>query len=236
MTVGTDFGQTATPRAMREWANRVRAEYRSAAITARVLHLSIAAGLPRELLDTARRVVDDELTHAELSHDCLVDLGGGDLPVGIEFDALVRLDHPDGPLAELVGHVLHSFCLGETFAVPLFRQMRQHATRPSARTALDRILTDEAVHRAFGWQALDALLTLDKPGVTTFVNAHLPDAFAGYHAAYAAHADTPPLTDDEAAAGLLDGITYARIFHETWATDIVPRFQRRDIAAAVTGW
>jgi len=223
-------------RALREWANRVRAEYRSAAITARVLHLGIAAGLPRPLLDTARRVVDDELTHAELSHACLVALGGADVPVEVEFDALARLDHAEGPLAELVSHVLHSFCLGETFAVPLFRQMRNHTTLPSAHAALERILTDEAVHRAFGWHALDALLKFDNQGVRAFVETHLPAAIAAYYDAYAAHADAPPLTPEEAAAGLLDGVTYARIFHETWQNDIVPRFARRAIATPPDRW
>ena len=236
MSVASKQWETGTPRAMQEWANRVHAEYRSAAITARVLHLSIAAGLPRELLNVAHRVVDDELTHAELSHACLVDLGGSDVPVGIEFDLLARLEHKDGPLAELVDHVLQSFCLGETFAVPLFRQMRKHAQRPSARTALDRILADEAVHRAFGWHALDALLELDPSGVRAYVGAHLPAAIDGYHDACAAHTDSPPLTDAEAADGLLDGATYARIFHKAWKDDIQPRFRRRDIATPQTDW
>jgi len=221
-------------RARLEWSNRVRAEYRSSAITARVLHLSIAAGLPRELLDTAHRIVRDELDHADLSHHCLVAIDGADLPVGIEFAALADMSHEAGPLAELVHHLLHSFCFGETLAVPLFRAMRHHTTHPTARAALDRILTDEAVHRAFGWQAIDALLELDPTGVRTFLEANLTEAYASYHAAYGAVPDAAPLTDDERAVGLLAPATYRRIFADTWQHDISERFHRREVATSLS--
>jgi hypothetical protein len=219
-----------SPRARQEWANRVRAEYRSSAITARVLHLAIAAGLPRELLDIAHRIVRDELDHADLSHDCLVAIGGADHPIGVEFAALAHLEHPGGPLVELVHHILHSFCFGETLAVPLFRAMRVHTSHPEARCALDRILTDEAVHRAFGWQALDALLDLDPKGVRGVVQDGLPTAFRSYFEAYGSVPDAPPLTDAELAVGLLSPADYRQVFAHTWTHDITSRFLRRDVA------
>lgn len=222
-----------TERARLEWANRVRAEYRSAAITARVLHLAIAAGLPRDLLDTAHRVVTDELDHAELSHACLVAIDGADLPVGLELSALALQPHPEGPLAELVHHVLHSFCFGETLAVPLFRAMRAGTSQPTARAALDRILTDEAIHRAFGWQALDELLSVDPNGVRAFLQAHLPGAYRSFRAAYGAVPDAPPLSPEEVAVGLLAPATYRHIFATTWTDDIQARFHRREVATAI---
>lgn len=219
-----------TARARQEWANRVRAEYRSAAITARLLHLAIATGLPRELLDTALRIVRDELDHAELSHACLAAIGGGSLPVDLSLDALAPPAHADGPLAELVHHALHSFCFGETLAVPLFRAMRADTDHPVARTALDRILVDEAVHRAFGWLLLDALLEVDGPGVRAYVSTHLPSAFASYHRAYGAVPDAPPLSPDERSVGLLSPAHYRSVFSETWARELRPRFERRAVA------
>ena len=61
----------------------------------------------------------------------------------------------------LVDAVVASFCLGETFAVPLFNAMREHTTFPLAKRVLERVLRDEAIHRQFGWDALDALLEID---------------------------------------------------------------------------
>ncbi|MEZ4237604.1 MAG: hypothetical protein R3F59_15940 [Myxococcota bacterium] len=53
---------------------------------------------------------------------------------------------------------MRDFCLGETPAVPLFRAMQARAAHPAVAPVLRRILADEAVHRAFGWEALDWLL------------------------------------------------------------------------------
>ena len=87
-----------TPRVHREWSNRVAAEYRSAAITAQVLHWLISVGADDALVSTCMRIVRDELDHAQLSHDCLVALGGGGQAVVRRF-ALVEgaaLERPVG--------------------------------------------------------------------------------------------------------------------------------------------
>jgi len=216
-------------RARHEWANRVRAEYGSAAITARVLHLSIAAGLPRPLLDIARRVVSDELDHAELSHETLIAIGGADHPIAVDFDQMAGFGHDVPPLVELVQHVVQAFCFGETLAVPLFRAIRQDTRHPVARAALDRILADEAVHRAFGWQALDALLDLDPVGVRALLEQHIPATHSRFHRAYGSVPDTAPLTTEERAVGLLSPADYRRIFQQTWQRDLRPKLQALEL-------
>lgn len=223
----------ATPRARQEWAQRVAAEYTSAAKAAQVLQWSIRCGLPRSVLDTASRVVQDELDHAELSHACLVSLGGADAPIDLDHTRMAPRSGATAavPLAALVDAVLESFCFGETLAVPLFSAMRAHTTAPAARAALDRILRDEAVHRAFGWQTLDALLELDPAGVRARVSAQLPDVTARFSAAYGAVPDGPPLTDAERAAGLIEPRTYRGIFAATLRGDIADRLARRDLPA-----
>lgn len=230
MTVTAD---PATPRARQEWAHRVAAEYTSAATAAQVLQWSIRCGLPRPLLDTATRIVRDELDHAQLSHTCLVALGGADVPVDLEQRRMAPGTTASDalPLAALLDAVLESFCFGETLAVPLFSAMRAHTTAPSARAALDRILRDEAVHRAFGWQALDALIDLDPGGVRLRVEGRLPGVTARFHQAYGAVPDGPPLTPLERACGLLDSQAYRDIFRETLRGDITERLHRRGLPA-----
>lgn len=208
----------------------MQAEYRSAATTARVLHWMIQCGLPRPLIDRAQRIVTDELDHAELSHDCLVALGGDGAAVDLDVAELAPAEQADGPLASLVDTVLHAFCLGETFAVPLFAAMRPHTRHPTAVHALRRILRDEAAHRAFGWDTLDALLEMDPDGVRARVSARLPGALRAFAQAYGEVADGPPLEPRERAAGLLPAAAYRAAHAEALAQDIGPRLARRGLS------
>lgn len=215
-----------TPRVHAEWARRVAAEYRSAGVAAQVLSWGVAAGVPVALLRVAGRIVNDELDHAELGHRCLVALGGAEEPVDLRTETL-RVDGTDDLLADLVRAVLRDFCLGETLAVPLFAEMRRRADQPAVVPVLDRILADEAVHRAFGWEVLDALITID-PAVVGFATMQLPTLLQGFRG-YADPPDAPALTGLERGCGLLDNTEYGRIFAGTLQEELVPRFTRRGI-------
>ncbi len=211
-----------------EWRRRVSAEYRSAALTAQLLHRCIQLGIDDALLATAQRIVADELEPARISHDVAVALGGPDEPVPLDPGELQAPDRPEGPFADLVERAVQGFCLGETFAVPLFHAMRQGAEGP-ARAALDRILRDEAVHRQFGWDLLDALLEVDGDGVRAYVTRRLPGWLAGFERAY--HPDHPgeDLGPAERAAGLIPLSAYRAAYVEAVETDIRPRLARRQI-------
>src|SRR6187397_3074001 len=86
--------------ARREWLRRVEAEYRSAAITQHLGLWLIQIGAPPDLVTDALRIVADEMTHAELSHEVFVSAGGTGAP------ALARetlcLPQPRGPLEHSV--------------------------------------------------------------------------------------------------------------------------------------
>lgn len=220
---------TVTERVLVEWRNRVVAEYTSAAITARVLHLGIICGLDRALLSTCMRVVADELDHAALCDQARVAFGDADLPLGLDITRLAPPPSPDGPLADLLDHIVGSFCLGETFAVPLFAAMREGTDHPAADPVLTRVLQDEAVHRRFGWEALDALLEMDPEGVRARVADRLPTFVASYRRAYRDGPAAPPLTDAERRCGLLPVSDYARIHDDTLSQVILPRMRERGI-------
>lgn len=223
-----------TARARAEWAARVRAEYGSASIAAQVAHWMIVCGLPEGLLRAALQIASDELDHARDAHAVLVAIGGEDEPVDVALADLRAEVAPEGIGASLLDAVLGTFCVGETVAVPLFAAMRADARHADARAALDRVLRDEARHRAFGWDALDALIALDPVGVRQRAPTVLPAILDGYLAAYAAEVPHPPLTDDERAVGLLDAASYARIVRRALREDVGPRFAARGIAVAPT--
>ncbi|MGC6492535.1 MAG: ferritin-like domain-containing protein, partial [Myxococcota bacterium] len=202
------------------------------AITAQVLQWGIRFGLPRDLLDTAHRIVRDELDHAELSHRCMVALGGSPEALTLDESDLAPPLDPAGPLVSLLKVTVENYCFGETLAVPLFSAMRAQTRLPVAREALDRILRDEAVHRAFGWQTLTWLTSLDHDGVYTWVAHNLGRIEKGYEKAYGHVEAASPLTPAEEAVGLLSPQRYRDIFGATLTQDIRPRFHRLGLLPA----
>jgi hypothetical protein len=220
-----------TARTHAEWRNRVVAEYGSAALTAQVLHALIQCGMPDALCRTAIRIVGDELDHAQLSHDTLVALGGEDAPAPLDVQTLAR-PAPEGPLAFLVDAIGRNFVLGETFAVPLFAAMREGTTHPVARATLDRVLRDEAVHRAFGWDALDALLEREPDGVRARLTAALPRWLVGFREGYGTLRPEDAPTEEERGAGLIPIERYVAVHTACLAEDIGPWLARRGIAVS----
>lgn len=210
-----------------EWQRRVAAEYRSAALTAQLVHWMTVAGFPHELIGDAMGVVRDELDHARLSTDAMRAYGGT-APPTLDPRALAHPERPEGLLASLVDSVLRNFCLGETLAVPLFQAMWRGVTDPVPRGVVQRVLKDEARHRQLGWDLLDELLARD-PGVAAYCEARLPHHLEETERAYA-FAPGPEPTPREVAAGLIGPAEYHRIFWETVRGDVADRFARRGIA------
>lgn len=217
-----------TARARLEWGNRVQAEYRSSVQAARTVHLLLLCGLDEDLARDGMRIVADELDHARLSHEVRLALGGGEEPVPVEMGAGAA---SSPPLLELIDLAVRDFCLGETLAVPLFAAMRLEGTQPEVRTVLERILRDEARHRQFGWDLLDALLEVDGATVRERIAQRLPGWLEGFRAAYGMAPGASPLSPQEEEAGLMAPGRYKEVHDRCLAEDIRPRFAERGI-----GW
>jgi hypothetical protein len=205
------------------------AEYTSASITAQLLHWLIRAGFDPDLIDTAHRIVRDELDHAALSHDTLVALGGADTPSELDVDQLAMPTAPEGVLASALDSILRNFCFGETFAVPLFAAMREHTTHPAVLPMLERVLRDEAIHRQFGWDCLDALIARDAAGVQARSASKIRRFRSQFQASYGTLHQSDPLLPIEIAAGMMPPARYVEIHDATLRDVIIPRFALRGI-------
>ncbi len=215
-----------------EWLRRVQAEYTSAAITQHLGLWLIQAAASPDLIKASLRIVTDELMHARLSHETYVRAGGTNPPALIR-EQLGLARNPHVPLeADIARTCLSVFCLGETVAVPLFRRLREGATVPVARRALDRILRDEVRHRDFGWLLLDWLLEQPYANqVRALAHEELPTMFATLARNYGATKKNPAKKVDDAdrAWGLMSTAEYATAVFRTVERDWVPRFQARGI-------
>ncbi len=220
-----------------EWLRRVEAEYRSAAIAQHLGLWLLQIGASPDLVKLCMRVASDEVVHADLSFRCYSAAEGHALP-HIPRETL-ELGRTSAPLEhDVMRVVVDVFCLGETVAVPLFKNLREDCTVPAARRVLDRVLRDEVRHRDFGWVALAWLL--EHPMAAEFrrlIAIELPRYFTRMRATYAPPAavgiKSVPVADR--AWGLMAPARYAEVLARTVDRDWVPRFAKLGIDAR-TAW
>lgn len=224
MTRRTNKSPTALVRA--EWKRRVEAEYRSAARTQHLtLWLTQIAASP-DLIRAGLRIADDEMVHAEMSHEVFCAAGGQGGP-SLTRESLELSRRESEPLEHDVARAgVEIFCLGETVAVPLFKELRAECTVAVARRALDRILKDEVRHRAFGWDLLGWLMEGPMAeSLRSVIEADLASWFASLRSAYAPPNDNE-VTPDERAWGLMPIAIYRRCVDKTLVRDYIPRFAK----------
>lgn len=217
-----------------EWLRRTAAEYRSAAVTHHLTLWLLQLTAPLELVRSGLRIVEDEVTHSELSHR-VYRAAGGTQAVDLKAES-IGLTQPsfDRMLEALVSVTVETFCLGETVAVRLFSRLRASCTQADARMALDRILKDEVRHKEFGWTLLEWLLSTAKgPEAKAIATRVLGPAFARLRGNYAHHTlgQDPQRSAALAAWGLMPPPDYAAALEETLTRDYVPLFGDFEIDA-----
>lgn len=224
----------ASDRTRTEWFRRIEAEYRSASYTHHLVFWLIQMGASPDLIRDGLRIVDDEMVHAELSHVVYTAAGGRE-PPHIDRETLGLRRAPHEPVErDVLRHGVDIFCLGETVAVRLFKELRAKCVVPEARRALDRILKDEVRHRDFGWALLEWLAeTPLGPELLQLAERELPKMFTRVQSAYAPWAarDEQAIPDADRAWGLMPAGWYGRILEETLERDYTPRFGKLGIDA-----
>jgi 1,2-phenylacetyl-CoA epoxidase catalytic subunit len=214
----------------------VEAEYRSAARTQHLTLWLMQIGASPDLVRAGLRIAGDEMVHAEMSHHVFLAAGGeGGPSLGRETLELQRSESE--PLEhDVTRTAVEIFCLGETVAVPLFKELREPCSVPVARRALDRILKDEVRHRDFGWVLLESLLDDAQPmaqPLRELVVRELPTWFARLRSAYAPDIASQGMSEAERAWGLMPVALYRASVDKALARDWVPRFARVGIDANV---
>lgn len=216
----------ASDRVKREWKLRVEAEYKSAAFVHHLVLWIIQLGLSPDLIRDGLRVVDDELAHAEMSHNVYVAAGGREPPV-LDRSVLGVPRNPRVPLERDLVEWGTRLCLGETVAVRLFAHLQKGCTVAIAHDTLKRILRDEVRHRQFGWDLLGLLLELPTARqVREEITASLPSVFSELERSYGegAHPAASQFGEEDRPWGLAPPEEYARVFDETFEKDFRPRF------------
>lgn len=207
-----------------EWLRRVEAEYRSAAMAHHYTLWLIQVGASPDLIRDGLAIVEDEISHAELSHQVYVEAGGTDTP-NLDRDSLGLTRRSDELYEDLLRIAVSFFCLGETAAVPLFQRMRKNCTESTAKAALDRILVDEVRHRDFGWTLLEWLLELS-PELKPILEENLDAMLKDISESYACAPEDREISEEQRAWGLISRAEYADVLARCVKRDYQPRFAR----------
>lgn len=228
----------ASARVIEEWLRRVEAEYRSTAIATHLALWLVQIGASPDLVKDALVIARQELGHAIVSQKVYVAAcrPGAAMGLGLDRATLEITRHSDEPLEYDVARVcLEVFCLGETVAVRLFKELRQRCEVKIARAALDQVLKDEVGHRDFGWALLGWLLDHPVHGaaIRQLATAELPAALSRIHDHYGpdglrSHASLPA---EDSRWGLMPPARYGQILKASFERDYMPRFAEVGIDA-----
>jgi hypothetical protein len=188
----------------------------------------IQIGASPDLVRAGLRIAGDEIVHAEMSHRVFLAAGGQGSPHLVRETLSLQRDDGASLESDVTAAAVEIFCLGETVAVPLFKELRERCSVPIARRTLDRVLKDEVRHRDFGWTLLEWLMSHSSAGeLRALVVRELPRYFARLRAAYApAESGVPPTTDAERAWGLMPVSLYRASLQKAAVRDWIPRFER----------
>jgi hypothetical protein len=147
-----------TAQILTEWANRVEAEYRWAAISQNLGLWLLQMGASPDLVRATLRSTSDSLGHAELALAVLRELGEG-MNRSISQDSLGLSRRPQLSLEEdgLLVAVEH-FAFAASLKQVVARRQREVARSPTAVAALDRMVADFGEQGALGWHVLDWML------------------------------------------------------------------------------
>jgi hypothetical protein len=205
------------------WADRVQAEYATGAAASQLVLWLMQIGAAPELIVAGLRVVEEEVDHAARSFE-ICRLAGLSTPRPIPREALGLPRDPCAPLEQDIARgCLRVFCVGETYAVEMLREMRQVCAFAPASAVIDRLLADEVNHRRFGFEVIEWLLLTvgERDGLVAFIQAELSRIVADLRATFGA-VGGPTVGALEQVWGVVPRPTYAAVLERVVAS-ILPR-------------
>lgn len=215
----------------RTWYRQSRTEYTAAALVSEMTHWMLMLGVSPDLCYRATRVVRDEVRHSTICNELYRHVGGTEA-IALTPRRLRHQDDPDQPVHLRCITAAGELACEESVALDVFRMRLANATDPMAREVCEVILRDEATHRAFAWELLDALIDMQGlDAVRAFARPRIPWWLRVYLGAELR--DREPVYPDSALAfGVIDRRAHWTAMRRTVEEDVLPRFQDRGLLEA----
>ncbi len=228
---GVDLDAEERGRAVSSWRGRMVSEYVSARVFAALVPQAMRASLPHRSVRDLTRMATEEISHAELCADVLVNLDAEPLaPMPTDLPDVP--EHRDAdPLEALLRNVIAVGCCSETVAVALVGAERELAATPALADLLRTILRDEVGHARFGWRLLEQTAGALSAAQRRRLSFHLVTIFRHQLATYTPLRDLPAASDQASSVGVMDGPRSFHLVAETLAKVTVPGLARHGLEA-----
>jgi hypothetical protein len=173
-------------------------------------------------------VVRDEVRHSTICHELYRHVGGTDA-IALTPRQLQHQDDADQPVHLRCITAAGELACEESVALDVFRMRLDNATDPVARDVCEVILRDEATHRAFAWELLDALIGMQGvDAVRAFARPRIPWWLRIYLGAELRERE-PVYPPEALAFGVIDRRAHWTAMRRTVEEDVLPRFRDRGL-------
>ncbi|MCB9684995.1 MAG: ferritin-like domain-containing protein [Alphaproteobacteria bacterium] len=196
------------------WLDAAVMEHASVAAFSRMSLDLLRLGAPPELLVATHRAALDEVEHARLCFSLASAYRGIPSSPG----PLTLPEAAGSSQADAAEALLREGCVGETLAAVDAATRLAQARDPAVRAALEVVVRDESEHAALAWRTLRWMLAADP---SEELRARLSRAVAEEAGRWTREAESVPVSEAEAAHGLLDprarGVALARAWRDVIA-------------------
>jgi hypothetical protein len=222
------YAPEVVAKAREMWRVRMRAEHESVPAFIGLALQMVQANATLDAQAVVLRMAADEVRHAEICGETVRALGG-------EPACEVALDKPMlaihrgcSPEERALRNVIFGNCLVETVNTAHLVDVHDSMSDPCLREATRRLLADEVLHGAFGFDYLRAWTPwLDAhPAVRPSIDRYLRRAFVELeHLRSGAGAPPRTLSADEVALGIPSPRRLPEVFYQTVEAALVPALE-----------
>lgn len=163
------LSETARQELAQHWLSRGAFERRVGAAFAKIHETLVADGADPALSEIARRAVDDEDRHAEISRLVASRYAGVDLADPERLPLSVPVHPGVSPSLRRTLHIVGQCALNETFASSVLEASFAACEGALAKAAIRELLSDEVDHARIGWAHLGALTPDEKRQLDPFL-------------------------------------------------------------------
>jgi len=207
------------------WLHRAKEETKAAFRYATLARSLAAHNAPDDILELCLRSAQDEAVHAKVCIELAQEF------LGRSVDPIQKVEEdpsmmPDYSKEQLIGEIVQTCCLNETWNATLLGYIYQRSEWPSIKAAARQLLGDEIWHSRLGWAYLN---TVSAVSSLSWLSGNIVSMLKTSGAIEILADETG---DELESYGEVSGETRRRLFSETFRDVISPGLETVGVCTA----
>ncbi len=221
------YDPVSVAEAQKRWKKRMTDEYGSTTVFSALVAQLVEANDSIDTSAVVLRMAQDELRHAEICGNLLVEMGGDKRAVRDTKVAPIAV-HPGCDEKERAMRNVLVTCLSEMYSISFFVASLERMTDATLRTVTRELLADEVLHGRFGFHYLEANAHWlgARPEVRASISRYLRFVFAVCEQAFLPQVEPRVRGADDDALGLVTPEQSREVFCETMEKAVAPGLER----------